>query len=441
MAGKINVYNLGQKGVNVVKSPVHLDDGELTSAQNVQISQIGSGGGIRKRDGLAKLNSAALAGAGRGMINLPLPDRSNYVRRFFMPYDDRAAGANYFWTSPDGTTWTASKAYGVQPFQSGGVGALDGDISYRWCVHRNKYYYPGNDFSASTGPATIHAIDGDTGVDYLVSQIPRNQRAPASTTFGIQDIIPYSSTYLIISTLDDVTTARGRVFLLNVTNGQLTQLGAETDLSSGYPAHVIVYGGRIFIGTRNTSGGSTGFVKWTRIGDPTWTTDLTTVSTRGYCTGLAVFKGLLYSGWECDVGGTGAVYQRAAAGGWTAVSVTDGTASSANYGPFVVSRDGGTLYAYWCSGNGASPIDRIRKTTDGSAWSDEKTLNVANLTDFAVAGVPWVDTNGDIYWSFGSRTKAGNGHVYRLTGGAWTDVFNGASPNVSSAIGALLMPT
>lgn len=49
--GRIDVFNLGAGGVNVTDSPVHLKDGTLRSAQNVQKTLAREGGGISKRSG------------------------------------------------------------------------------------------------------------------------------------------------------------------------------------------------------------------------------------------------------------------------------------------------------------------------------------------------------------------------------------------------------
>jgi hypothetical protein len=49
--GRVDVYNLGAGGVNAVDSPIHLKDGTLTTAQNVQKTLAREGGGISKRNG------------------------------------------------------------------------------------------------------------------------------------------------------------------------------------------------------------------------------------------------------------------------------------------------------------------------------------------------------------------------------------------------------
>jgi hypothetical protein len=60
--GKIDVYNLGDMGIDVTRSPVHTKDGEFEQAQNVMATRSGGRHAIRKRFGLAKLNSTASAG-------------------------------------------------------------------------------------------------------------------------------------------------------------------------------------------------------------------------------------------------------------------------------------------------------------------------------------------------------------------------------------------
>jgi hypothetical protein len=76
MPGKTNVYNVGELGIDVVESPVHTPDGALLSAQNAQPAPIELEGGLRKRDGLAKHNATAAAGAILSGFNVSLEDPS-----------------------------------------------------------------------------------------------------------------------------------------------------------------------------------------------------------------------------------------------------------------------------------------------------------------------------------------------------------------------------
>lgn len=53
MPGDLPVYNLGLLGVNVVKTPHHLEDGALRVAQNAELKTSGGRKGIGKRKGIA----------------------------------------------------------------------------------------------------------------------------------------------------------------------------------------------------------------------------------------------------------------------------------------------------------------------------------------------------------------------------------------------------
>jgi hypothetical protein len=120
--GKSNTYTLGEFGVNRVKSPIHLVDGELLTAQNAEVSSDKGNRAIRKRAGLGKLNTSAAAGAILAMTNIPFPDP-------FVPLDvagtrlyaPTTSGANTYLSSLDGVTWAASN-----PFERP-AGPLGGD--------------------------------------------------------------------------------------------------------------------------------------------------------------------------------------------------------------------------------------------------------------------------------------------------------------------------
>lgn len=74
MPGKQNVYNLGEQGIDVVESPVHVGEGVVLNAQNAQLAPVELEGALRKRDGMAKFNSVAAAGAFLSGFNVSLTD-------------------------------------------------------------------------------------------------------------------------------------------------------------------------------------------------------------------------------------------------------------------------------------------------------------------------------------------------------------------------------
>lgn len=96
MPGKTDIYNLGEKGVNRVKSPVHLADGELTTAQNAQIIPYNAQKALAKRRGMTLLNvTTAAAGAILNFFRVSLvdpaptdvdPTPSTASLLFYIPY-------------------------------------------------------------------------------------------------------------------------------------------------------------------------------------------------------------------------------------------------------------------------------------------------------------------------------------------------------------------
>lgn len=126
MPGKVNVYSLGTEGVNRVKSPVHVPDGALLSAQNAEVSQDRGQRGLRKRAGMSRLTIEAGAGSILSMAAIPLPD----------PGDDELGGPGLTGileigidgASPttrvtaDGTTFSNKTVMARPHFFSGGTG-------------------------------------------------------------------------------------------------------------------------------------------------------------------------------------------------------------------------------------------------------------------------------------------------------------------------------
>ena len=72
MAGKLDVYNLGALGVNLVDGPIHMKDGELLQCQNAIASPIGAQVALVKRPGMDKINAVAAAGTILSINNIPM---------------------------------------------------------------------------------------------------------------------------------------------------------------------------------------------------------------------------------------------------------------------------------------------------------------------------------------------------------------------------------
>lgn len=74
MGMKLNIYNLGQLGIDLVNSPIHTEDGSLLTCQNAQLSPDNEETSIRKRDGFSRINSVAAAGQILAIFNVPTAD-------------------------------------------------------------------------------------------------------------------------------------------------------------------------------------------------------------------------------------------------------------------------------------------------------------------------------------------------------------------------------
>jgi hypothetical protein len=69
---KLNIYNLGSKGVNRVLSPIHKEDGELMQAQNAVSGVVQGQHAIKKRWGMVAYNGDAMNGPIQTIYNLPV---------------------------------------------------------------------------------------------------------------------------------------------------------------------------------------------------------------------------------------------------------------------------------------------------------------------------------------------------------------------------------
>lgn len=441
MGSKLNVYNLGSKGVVVDKSEIHTEDGELLRAQNAQVDTAGAMGAIRRRDGLSKLTSA-LAGAVRGVIGLPLPNLATLTRHFFVGFDNSGGAGTGSWrTSTDGTTWTTLGTGNTAPVipASSSLSGLTvaGFLLTTWVTLNNRFYYPGNDYTVSSQNPTIHVFDGVT--DAILCTIPQNPYASAGTfPLAVLSIIPYSATQLVISTADGSSGDCGRVFLLDVTTGQLTHLGPQTNINAAgvsLPLIPVLHQGKIWYASWNTSGGVASKVYWIRPGDLTWTHDANgdTGTGNGYCHGAASFKGDLYFGYIADIGVAGLLRKRVTSDGSFSTVRTVGSTSLGNgIHALIVSPDGTKLYMFenlaTSAGAGTSNANIQRVLSyDGSAFTTEFDIGSTINNNYNRSGAPVFDDNGDLYWPFFGTALICQ-IAKRTAAGAWSLVDTAALP-------------
>ena len=431
MPKNLSVYDMADRGVNVTKSPIHLEDGELTKAQNWQTDPTLADGAIRRRDAMTKLNSSALAGSVKGLVAMPFPDEFTTTRTFYAPIDD--ATTNTWRTSTDGASWltitTATLQEPANTSHSNGTGGIFQDTmrgSTPWVGFNHRIYFPGDDYTSSedggtTTNPTLYSWDGTTAVKLF--EVPQS---PYSTLRcqAIVSIIPYGANELLLS-CHDYDTADGavhtRVLLYSTVDGSLEQLGPETDILGSVVA-MAVFQGRVWIAPTNFVIGATLNIAWIRPGDPAWTTDTAFEAAAIGGVGMAEFLGDLYVGTHSSAATDAFIKKRTTAtAAWSTVKSADGSGTGQRLGPLIVDAAGTTILAWYNSVDGTGVLQRILSSTDGTTWSTDLDV-VADLgAGYNVPGVPYLDSDDSIYWAI--RKSDNTGFIKKRTSaGTWSTV-------------------
>jgi hypothetical protein len=386
MGGKLNIYNLGQKGNNVVKSPIHLEDGEFRKSQNLFVDPNAGDGGVRKRNGYNKLNAAAAGGGAsvQGLINLPYPPAKTttvYAGVQRLTADKNTPTALWRKTADAGTNWADDTA---APTRSTFNPNITSDFYCNAiCVFRDKLYYAGDDYVFGTDAPTIHVWDGE--VDNIISYIPTSG-ATGVPCLGVTSMCIHRG-QLMIAVLDagGVGSCNGRVFSLEVATGQLTQIGPAVaagsyEFGAQVPFTLCSYQNKLWLGSAAANFGS-GKIYVIRPGiDGAWAVD-TTFASNGVCS-LAVYKGKLYA--ALSAGGLvvpNLVKVRSTLGVWsTSYSSATNAATGISYVTSLIVYDGNLFCIEFNDGRAAGDKVSVNKF-NGTAWSE-----VYKLSDYGPGG-------------------------------------------------------
>ncbi len=441
--GKLDCYNLGEQGVVIDNSPIHTMDGQLAQAQNAQVDNVGVAGGIRKRDGITKLNSSAMAGTVTGMTGLSLVDETvpATATAAYAPLENVTANTFFRLLYVAGLVTAPARAIGAvtggaEDFEAPSPG---GNGTLIWASHRNAMYYPGNDYTPGTTAPTIHKWDG--ALDTVLAYIPNSQFSPSTPARGITSIISYSATQLLVCVIDTLTGSHFRLLMYDTSTGAFTQVGP--DLGKRIYNGIVVWQGRIWVSGRNAAAGSAPTVYWIRPGDTSWTQDLDTSSANplaaftgnGYCMGLVEFKGELYLAAGADAGTTPKIFKRTQAAVWSTVYTGGGGTNALDYvGPLIVGAAGAKLFAYEMIGNTAT--NKIIESTTGSSWSTSYDIS-GTIGSIPRSGQPALIRETDVLlWPLASGSAFAAGAVLqRSAAGAWS-----TAVSVVSAAGAIRGP-
>lgn len=430
--GQINVYNLGKLGVNVDKSPVHLEDGELTKAQNVIRNQLGHEGGIEKRPGLTKFNAVAAGGSVLGGIGVPLSLLTNTVggttlaggpsRTIYVGRQVTASGigaSRGWWKSTDRFATAASAILSSSPanprseqielLATGGLlGTLIGSPAAS-CVLRNKLYYASDDYTTGAG-APIRVFDGV--VDAEFARVTPGATTAIANSFGVMSMLAVNDDTIYVTVFSDATgTAEtGIVLKLNIATGVLAPLGTITLSARHVPYALGWHAGRLWMGTVAADSSGPGQIFWIRPGiDTSWTLDRTMSLGIG-CTSLTSFQGQLFAGSLATGGGNMVVEARSSVGAWTASLTIAAAESKAFLGAIVFQSN-----LYIASYQFTTATTFIKKF-NGSVWSNAFTGVGATNRAF-----PSAFTDGTLVYFVGGGNATDAGMETSPDGTTWTD--------------------
>jgi hypothetical protein len=429
MANAFSNYGFGKDGVNLVKGPLQMGDGEGLKFQNAEYvpdANRGGEGALAKRGGLAALN-AALAGSVLGMIGLNL--KTTYTRTLYVGKGTQ--NANTFRTSTDGTTF-ANHSTALQPAVPSKFADASGSRDARRIASfRNFIVYPYSTYTVGTNNPPIALWDGTDAVQ--VGAIPVGPSATASTpAYAITDMLVANG--LIYFAVHDPGGAganlAGRVMSLNLESGVIKQIanpfGSGTgEMTGGYPCCLAYYQDQLWAGLQiNATTDNVGkVVRCYPDIDSAWTSDVATLS--GNPASMAVYKGDLYVGVRSSAANNSAVYKRTATTRAWAASFTSaaGAAGTGFCGSLIVYNS--ELYAveYW---SGATDVIHIKKW-DNSSWTTDRDVDATDGTDTVNPQMPGnsVVMGNDLFIAFrpvNESDTAVDGFVLRKSASAWSKV-------------------
>jgi hypothetical protein len=444
---KINIFNLGEKGVVNAKDPLHVVDGELMQSQNAIANNPDEGlGGLEKRGGMAKLNASAMSGSVQSVANVPLEDPvSGYGEWIYAPY--KGSGVQFFCsgaaydfyvtngvgllTGTDNAPGLPSPT-GTRQYDTKLAAAFPGSTNYRgtgMARDTNRLYYAADDYVLDTDAPPIRCFTGTK--DFEVARIPEWFNAGVRTACkAIIRLFSFNS-YIYVTTWDggSGTNLQGRVFRLDPNTGTLLQIGQAFgnqagELAGGMPFAACGWNGRLWVGTANGDAAPAGKVYWIRPGvDTTWTLDHTCAANQGNVLCMTGYSGTgnLYVGTD-GVGGAMAalVVQRTPAGVWSTADTGGKVVTRNRYD--VIQEHQGNLYVHYYTPSAAPAAgEQVIRKFDGTTWSTDADI----VAIHAAAGDPLGQTragssalalNGLLIFAYGLSPTVGGNAVHLYTG-------------------------
>lgn len=344
MGGKLNVYNLGELGINITKSPIHHADGELLSCQNGEFYAEAGLAALRKRAGLQRLNSSVLAGTVMGVLGVPLPAPNS--RNIYIALGN-ALGVTSWERTPTVLTDVPFND-GVQIAGSHTTLDLNAVSTIQpICQFIGRFFYP-----AATARGRILCYDGVTEFEAC--------RLPISSLDAVTFLFVHRNRIYI-----GTSVTSPRVYVLNPFTGEVTETGAA--FVGETPHCGCSWLGKVWVGT---TGAAQGKIYSARAGDAAFVLDRSSGAGLSTYTSVATYKGDLYAA-TLGLAGTAAVIEKRTPAGVWSTSKTGPHSVQFNYFDGLAVCNG-ELFAFYRV-DGATDICSVYKF-DGVSWTLDKDL-------------------------------------------------------------------
>lgn len=429
MGANISNYGIGKKGVNLVKSPLELDEGEGTQFQNAEMipdEARGGAGSLSKRGGLTALTSA-LAGSVLGMISLPL--QSTYTRYLYVGLG--SADSDTWMRTTDGTTWTqvtspARPARTDSKYRTphSGQTAL-ANCSRRGVAYKTKLLFVGDDYTVGTTNPPIIQWDGTTSTELF--RVPIGPNTDGDEPTAVTDmLLANGKVYFCVA---EKTAAgafhAGRVMSYDPRTSIVKQIanaigsGTEDVGGQNVPTCLAWYQGQLWVGLHASNSGTADIGKVIRCypdTDTSWTTDVSNLN--GKPNSLIEFQGNLYTATSIS-DGIGTITKRTAAtGAWADVDTK-------SQGDYTQLREyNSKLYAVRYFDDAADGVD-IMESSDGATWASTRDVYANDSASTKVRPTGAAVFNGLLFYAFHPLTNfdtGTDGFIMRYNGSAWTKI-------------------
>ena len=432
MGAIIANHGVGKEGVNLVKNPLQLSDGEATQLQNAELvpdQATGGEGSLSKRGGLAALTSA-LAGSVLGMMSLPL--QTTYTRYLYCGQGN--ADSDTWLRTTDGSTWVevASPARPARTYDKyytphSGQTALV-NCSRRGVSYKTRMLFMGDDYTVGSTCPPVIQWDESTSVELF--RIPIGPNSDGDEPTAVTDMLLANGKiyFAIAEKAAGGAFHGGRVMEYDPRTSIVKQVCNSMGVGAGevdgqnVPTCLAYYQGQLWVGLHASNSGVATIGKVIRCYpdvDTVWTTDVANLT--GKPNSLLEFGGDLYVATSLS-DSSGTISKRSAAStAWSDV------ASLAQSDYTMLREYGGKLYAVRYTDDVSDSL-LILESSDGSSWSTSRDVYANDSGGVLVHPVGAAVFNDRLFYAFEPVSHADNGtggFILMNNAGTWSKIHTG----------------